>query len=251
MTPDAPQLTHSLRLQQRLDVADETVELRFDKPAALTFKAGQFMEVTLLDPPETDDKGNARALSIASAPDDPYLAFATRLRDTAFKRTLRTLPIGTELQVDGPFGNFTLHNNVDRPAVLLAGGIGITPFRSFVRRIAHERLLYRLLLFYANRRPEDAPFLDELIELESQIPSLTFVPTVTQPTTSGAAWNGATGHIDYELITRHLQRDQVSTSSMPLYYIAGPPAMVRGLHAELNRGGVDDDDIRTEDFGGY
>ncbi len=79
---------------------------------------------------------------------------------------LRSLPLGTGVQIDGPFGNFTLRNNESRPAVLLAGGIGITPFRSIVRRAAHENLGHRILLFYANGRPEDAPFLDELYGLE-------------------------------------------------------------------------------------
>src|ERR1043165_676841 len=115
-----------LQLSSRSEVAERTLEFRFAKPLSMTFKAGQFMDLTLLDPSETDAEGNTRGFSINSAPDDPELIFTTRLRDTAFKRVLRSLPLGTAVQLNGPFGNFTLHNKESRPAVLLAGGIGIT-----------------------------------------------------------------------------------------------------------------------------
>src|SRR5688500_18366589 len=118
------------------------------------------MDITLIAPPETDAEGNTRGFSINSAPDDSELVFATRLRDTAFKRVLATMPLATAVKAEGPFGSFTLHNDPRRPAVLLAGGIGVTPFRSIARRAARGMLPHRILLFYANKRPEDAPFLD-------------------------------------------------------------------------------------------
>jgi ferredoxin-NADP reductase len=138
---------YSLNLKSRSEVAEGTLEFRFQKPPGMTFKAGQFMDLTLVGPPETDAEGNTRGFSINSAPDDPELIFTTRLRDTAFKRVLRTLPVGTAVKVEGPFGNLTLHNDPRRPAVLLAGGIGVTPFRSIVRRAAHEKLPQRIFLF--------------------------------------------------------------------------------------------------------
>lgn len=90
--------------------------------------------MTLLDPAETDSEGNTRAFSIASAPQEDTLMIATRMRDTAFKRSLKAMPAGTAVKIEGPFGNLTLHNNAARAAVLLAGGIGITPFRSMALR---------------------------------------------------------------------------------------------------------------------
>ena len=219
----------------------------------MNFKAGQFMDVTWIDPPETDAEGNTRGFSINSAPDDPDLFFTTRLRDTAFKRILHSPPPGIKAKVEGPFGNLTLHNNAARPAILLAGGIGITPFRSIVRRAAHEHLPHRIFLFYANRRPEDAPFLDEMRDLEKQNPNFTFVPTITQPARSARHWDGETGRIDYALLARHLK--SIASPQFyragPIYYIAGPAPMVAGLHTMLNNAGIDDDDIRTEEFTGY
>jgi ferredoxin-NADP reductase len=244
---------YSLKLKRLSEVAERTLEFQFEKPQGMTFKAGQFMDLTLVDPPETDAEGNMRGFSINSAPDDPDLTFTTRLRDTAFKRVLQAMPLGAEFKVEGPFGNLTLHNNASRPAVLLAGGIGITPFRSIVRRAAHEKLPHRIFLFYANRRPEDAPFLEEFRALARENPNFTFIPTMTEMSRSHLPWQGETGHIDYDLIVKHLQSNTSSGQYLagPIYYIAGPPQMVAGLRAMLNKAGVDDDDIRTEEFAGY
>jgi ferredoxin-NADP reductase len=253
MSSDAKWPIYSLKLKRRAEVAERTLEFRFDKPAGMTFKAGQFMDLTLLDPPETDAEGNTRGFSINSAPDDPELIFTTRLRDTAFKRVLQVMPLGTEVKVEGPFGNLTLHNNASRPAVLLAGGIGITPFRSIVRRAAHEKLPHRIFLFCANRRPEDAPFLDEFRSLAVENPNFTFIPTMTQMSGSHLPWKGETGYIDHALILKQLTGNASpgKGGAGPIFYMAGPPKMIAGLRTMLNEAGVDDDDIRTEEFTGY
>jgi ferredoxin-NADP reductase len=253
MTAEAKWPIYSLPLKSRSEVAEGTLEFRFAKPEGMTFKAGQFMDFTLIDPPETDDEGNTRGFSINSAPDDPELMFATRLRNTAFKRVLRTLPLGTAIKVEGPFGDFTLHNKVSRPAILLAGGIGITPFRSIARWAAQERLSHRILLFYANKRPEDAAFLDELAGLERANPNFTFIPTMDHMSESHQPWKGETGRIDHALIEKYLKRGSASDTarSEPIYYMAGPTGMVAALRKMLNEAGVDDDDIRTEEFTGY
>src|SRR6202035_6017558 len=103
-----------------------------EKPSGWAFKAGQYLDMTLLDPPETDSEGNIRSFSIASAPHEETLMVATRMRDTAFKRVLRTMPLGTAVKIEGPCGDLILQNDGARTVVLLAGGIGITPFRSMV-----------------------------------------------------------------------------------------------------------------------
>lgn len=234
------------KLIRRQEVAERTVAFHFEKPPGWTFKAGQAIDLTLLESSETDEEGNTRALSIASAPHEEYLMVATRMRDTAFKRVLSAAATGTRVKIDGPFGNLILHNNAARPAVILAGGIGITPFRSMAFRAAREKLPHRIFLFYSNRRPEDAAFLEELQALEKQNPNYRFAPTMTGMTKSNRAWSGETGWINKQMLSRHLKDVQ-----SPIYYIAGPPAMVKGLHTMLNESGIDDDDIRTEEFGGY
>lgn len=234
------------KLVSRREIAERTMAFQFEKPSGWTFKAGQAIDITLLAPSETDAEGNTRTFSLASAPDEALLMVATRLRDTAFKRVLQTMPLGTAVKIEGPSGNLTLHNNVKRAAVFLAGGIGITPFRSIVFRAAQEKLPHRIFLFYSNRRPEDAPFLEELQALEKDNPNYKLVASMTGMAKSHRPWQGETGLIGPDMLGRYLN-DAVS----PIYYIAGPPEMVRGLHAIVNATGVDDDDIRTEDFAGY
>jgi ferredoxin-NADP reductase len=230
----------------RHDVAERTTAFRFEKPLHWTFKAGQFLDMTLLEPAETDAEGNTRTFSIASAPQEETLVVATRMRNTAFKRVLNTLPPGSVVKIDGPSGSLTLHNNVKRTAVFLAGGIGITPFRSMVFRAAKEKLPHRIFLFYSNRRPEDAPFLDELQALERENPNYKLIASMTEMAKSQRPWHGETGPIDNKMLSRYL-KEAVS----PIYYVAGPPEMVKGLHSTINDSGVDDDDIRAEEFSGY
>jgi ferredoxin-NADP reductase len=235
-----------VKLRRRSEVAERTTSFAFEKPANFVFKAGQFLEMTLMSPPETDTEGDSRAFSIASAPHEEMLMVATRMRDTAFKRVLGSMPLESQVKVEGPFGDLVLHNDQARAAVFLTGGIGITPFRSMVVRAAKEQLPHHLFLFYSNRRPEDAPFLEELKGVELGNPNFKFVGTMTDMARSGRSWGGETGFIDQEMLSRYLQR-----AASPIYYIAGPPAMVTALRDMLNHAGVDDDDIRMEEFAGY
>jgi ferredoxin-NADP reductase len=246
MSPIASQTTYLVKLHDRRLVAERTMAFQFEKPEGFAFKAGQFIDMTLINPSETDGEGNGRAFSIASAPDEGTLLVATRMRDTAFKRVLGTMPIGLQVKIDGPFGNLVLHNNQARTAVFLAGGIGITPFRSILLRATRERLPHRLFCFYANRRPEDAPFLQELEALQRNNQAWTFVPTMTDMSRPDRSWRGETGRIDQAMLATHLK-----SAVSPIYYIAGPPGMVRAMRTLLNSMGVDDDDIRTEEFAGY
>lgn len=236
----------SVRIKGTNEVASRTLAVHLTKPEGFSFEAGQFIEAALIDPPETDAEGNSRAFTLASAPHEPDLIFATRLRDTAFKRVIRNLRKGQEISLDGPFGSFTLHKDAARPAVFLAGGIGITPFRSIVLQASKDTLAQRLFLFYANRRPEDAAFLQELQALEKQNPRFTLVATMTRAQPSSQPWQGPRGHIDKAMIERH-----AGPMTAPIYYTAGPARMVRAMQNLLRSAGVSTDNIRAEEFAGY
>jgi ferredoxin-NADP reductase len=234
------------RLLERVEVAEGTMAFRLEKPSQYDFKPGQAFDVTLPNPPETDSEGNTRTFSIASPPFESRLMFVTRMRDTAFKRSLKKLPLGTEVSIDPAMGSLTLHKNSAKPAVLLAGGIGITPFLSIVRQADHDRLAHKLYLFYSNRRPEDAPLVEELRMLEKSNPNFHLIATMTEMPRSKAEWKGETGYVDKEMLLRHVPELQG-----PIYYVAGPPGMVTSLTKMLASAGVDEDDIRTEEFAGY
>ena len=234
------------KLNGREQVAEGTMAFHFEKPAGFDFRAGQAADITLINPPETDAEGNIRTFSIVSAPFEDRLTFATRMRDTAFKRVLKTMPLGTSVRISGASGSLTLHKNSSKAGVFLAGGIGITPFHSILREAAHDKLPHHLYLFYSNRRPEDAAFLDELYELQKVNPNFRFVPTITEMEKSQREWAGKTGFIDGKMLT-----ETIPSLQGPIYYVAGPPAMVAAMRQMLISAGADEDDIRTEEFAGY
>ncbi|MGA2726093.1 MAG: FAD-dependent oxidoreductase [Bryobacteraceae bacterium] len=171
---------------------------------------------------------------------------ATRMRDTAFKCASKVMPVGAAVQIEGPTGVLTLHSDAARAAVFLCGGIGITPFRSIAFGAAKEHLPHRIFLFYSNRRPEEAALLAELQTLEKENPNYKLIASMTEMEKSHQPWHGETGVIGKEMLARHLK-----DARSPIYYIAGPPAMVKGLHMTINESGVDEGDIRTEEFSGY
>ena len=237
---------HEVQLTRRATVAEGTMAFHFSRPPGFQFRAGQSLSMTLVDPPETDDKGNTRTFTIASAPHEADLMIATRMRDSAFKRFLKAAPLGTPVKIDGPNGEMVLHDDPARAAVFLAGGIGITPFLSMARHASRERLPHRIYLFYSNRRPEDAAFLDELRDLAQLNPNYRLIATMAEAEKSARSWPGETGFIRRELLERHLP-----DTASPVYYFAGPPAMAMAMQEMLAGMGIAEDAMRYEEFYGY
>jgi ferredoxin-NADP reductase len=238
--------THTTQLLTHEEIAEGTMAFHFSKPVDFQFRAGQSVDVTLLDPPESDAEGNTRAFSIASAPFSDDLMIATRMRNTAFKRILKMAGARLHIKIEGPSGSFVLHKKADKPAVFLAGGIGITPFLSMILQATHEKAPQQIYLFYSNRRPEDAAFLDKLEEAAKQNPNFHLITTMTEMGKSHREWAGETEFLTKEILSKHLAALQG-----PIFYIAGPPAMVAAMRRMLTDAGVDEDDIRTEEFSGY
>jgi ferredoxin-NADP reductase len=228
------------------EVAEGTIAFHFEKPSGFSFRAGQFADVALTDPPETDARGNTRSFSIASPPFASELVFTTRMRDSAFKRSLKQVKSTAEVKISPAAGTFILHNNLAKPAIFLAGGIGITPFLSMAQQADRDRLSQKLYLFYSNRRPEDAAFLNTLRALETTNSNFRLICTMTEMSKSRKEWNGETALIDKEMLCRHLANLQG-----PIYYIAGPPTMVTAMRETLVNAGVEENDIRTDEFVGY
>ena len=237
---------HHVRLAGREAIAEGSMAFHIGKPEAFSFKPGQAIDLILPELAVADAQNSRHTFSIVSAPFEDRLTIATRMRDSPYKRALGALADGAPLEVDGPFGALTLHNNRSRTAVFIAGGIGITPFVSILRQAAKEQLPQRFVLLYSNRRPQDAAFLSELQALERQMADFRLIATMTEAGPSTESWAGAKGMIGTELLKR-----ATADLPSPIYYLAGPPAMVAAMRDLLNGSGIDDDDIRSEDFYGY
>lgn len=236
----------TVRLQRREELASGTMAFHFEKPAGFSFKPGQAIDLILPDPALAGTDNARHAFSIVSAPHEGTLVVATRMRDSAFKNALSRMPVGAPAEIDGPFGSLTLHNKLARPAVFIAGGIGITPFMSMLRHAAAGSRQQRLVLLYSNRRPEDSAFLAELQRMEGENRNFRLVATMTQMEESRLPWMGETGKVDGAFLKRI-----AAELADPVYYVVGPPAMVGALRDTLEGAGVDDDDIRSEEFYGY
>lgn len=239
--------TRTVLLQSREFVADRTMAFHFEKPAGFEFKPGQAIDLALARPgvkPSSSDFQHT--FSLVSAPGENELIVATRMRDSAFKRALGALPVGASAEVKGPFGSLTLHKKQTRAAVLVAGGIGVTPFMSMLRQAVQDLLPQDLRLLCSNRRPEDTPFLQELQLLEQRNPHFRLIATMTDMTRSQQSWNGYARRIDSEMI-----RHAVQGLADPVFYVSGPPTLVGAVRQVLATAGVDDDDVRSEEFYGY
>jgi ferredoxin-NADP reductase len=233
-------------LKRRDSLCNGTTVLYLEKPDGFAFRPGQFANFTLDSPIAIDAGGSTRTLSIASAPHEKDLMVAMRMRDTGFKRAASASPIGTPFLLEGPYGNLILQRDTARPAVFLAGGIGITPFRSMIRHATEVGSAHKISLFYSIRRVEEAAFLKELREIQELNPRFKFIPTITHPGEIPPHWRGEGGHITESMLTKWLPDFQA-----PIFYIAGPPGMVTGMRQMLCEADVSDDDIRAEEVAGY
>jgi ferredoxin-NADP reductase len=233
------------QIKEKREVAEGTLLVVFDLLGReVQFEPGQYFWVEVIDPPYDDEKGPRRHFSVVTSPTERgVLGLCTRVRDSAFKRSLAELPVGAEIEVEEPKGSFVLPRETDRPYVFVAGGIGITVFRCMLRYIADEGLPHRVTLVYSNREVSAAAFLDELREIEGASPNIELVLTMTDDTT----WNGETRRIGPELLREHLEEELESYR----YLIAGPPGMVDGVVESLQGAGIPEEQVLADRFSGY
>lgn len=233
-----------LTLSERIPVADDATGFWLEPEEPLDYVAGQFGDFTLADLPEPDGKGDTRAFSFACAPGGGRVLIATRIRGSAFKRALAAAPAGTAIELMGPMGDFTLHRDTKRPAAFLVGGIGITPVRGIVEHAVQSGSGHRIFVFHSNRTAASTPFLEDFRAWDRDNASLDYIPTLTDETP--ADWPGELGPIDRAMLERRL-----GDLHAPVYYVVGPPAMVAAMKTLLDGIGIDELQVRSEDFAGY
>lgn len=220
-----------------LDAWDEAEGMRTIKASrGFDFMPGQFAAVRL---PCQDGRGGIRTLSIASSPTENFLMFTTKISETGFKQAFAALKKGDKMQVKGPAGRFVLDEK--RDAVMLSGGIGITPLRSMIKYAADRKLGMKITLLYSNRVPEGIAYRKDLDAMAKENRNFRLVNTITG---DAPGWKGERGRIDAKMISKY-------ASSGALYYICGPPAMVEAVRKALLEAGIKEDSVMAEDFEGY
>lgn len=234
----------NVKLIKKEQIADGTMAFYFEKPAGFEFRAGQFADYTLIDPAETDAEGNTRGFSIITAPFEENIGAATRMRDTAFKRVLKSMPEGSEIKLDAPYGDFTLHKTESTPAVFIIGGIGVTPIRSMVAQALHDKTNHQMTLIHSSKTPNEMPFFDDFSQMAKDNSNFRYIPVASDE--SPENWQGERGRVNEEIIKKHIH-DLTS----PIFYLSGPEGMVKAMRQLLVNMKVNEDNIRTEEFTGY
>jgi ferredoxin-NADP reductase len=231
-------------IKEKREVAKGTLMVTFELvDERVDWTPGQYFWVELLDPPYDDEKGPRRHITVVTSPTEKgVLGLTTRIRDTAFKRSLVEMPEGAAVDVEQPKGNFTLPEDTSERYAFIAGGIGITPFRSMLRYIADKGLDYDVTLVYSNRDLESTAFLDELAELEKAIPGMRLVCTMTEDD----AWEG-----DKRMLDADVLRDMLGDLESFHFMIAGPPRMAKSVEGSLLEAGLSDDQVQSDSFSGY
>jgi ferredoxin-NADP reductase len=232
------------RIKEKREVAKGTLLVIFDLLGQeVDFEPGQYFWIELLDPPYDDEKGPRRHISVVTSPTERgVLGLCTRLRDSAFKRSLAELEIGAEVEVEQPKGDFVLPEDTEQRYVFVAGGIGITVFRCMLRYIADTGKPYEVTLVYSNRDRESTAFLDELQEIEQTVPGFRLIVTMTDD----REWEGEKRRIDAEMLRDHLGELEPLT-----YLVAGPPGMVEGVAGQLSEADVPEEQVLPSRFSGY
>src|SRR6266705_3471474 len=215
-----------------------TRSIEVEKPRAFVFRPTQFTFLQLL----TEEGMDARPMSLATGPTRPNLEYAVRLSDSPYKRAFAALQPGDEVRVFGPIGDFVL--NEARPAVLLAGGIGITPLKGMAEYAADKALPIPIRLIHSNRSEDEIVYRPELDALEKQNAQFRVLHTLTR--NADPKWLGPAGRID-----RRLVQEAARDLADPIYYVSGTPSMVVGTLELLRALDIPDASIEVEAFRGY
>lgn len=234
---------HATQLLEKSYVAENTLEIVLKKPQGMTFLAGQNINIKLPHLLFEDKKGARRTFTISSAPQHEHLTLTMRMTGSGFKKTLEQLPIGTELEFMGPNGRFYLYEHI-KDAVIIAAGIGITPFKSMLQEaVATSRPLH-VDLFYSNKTLASSAFHNLFLEIsENTELDLNYVPSLTAKENS---WQGDTGRVNMELL-----QQKVPDYRKKEFLFCGPPEMVNDTKAMLLNDGISEEKVHFEAFWGY
>ncbi|MBI3734801.1 MAG: FAD-dependent oxidoreductase [Chloroflexi bacterium] len=232
-------------LKERRTETPDVISFTFDlRGQPFAYKPGQYVYYELDELAFPDERGKRRHFSLSSSPtEEGQVMFTTKMRGSGFKETLRHAPIGYELTMETPRGSFVVPEGDARRHVFIAGGIGITPYRSILRHAADSGAPVDAFLFYFNRSASDIAFRAELEQWAAQMPAFRLVHVLSGPE---AGWSGEIGRLDEALLRKYLP-DLAGS----LFWISGPPPMVKTYMELLAQIGVPEDSLRRDSFTGY
>jgi len=212
-------------------LTESTALIRFERPEGFNFKPGQAIQITI-----PTSRGNlTRTLSLASSPLRDHIDVAVRLSDSDFKKAFQELRANDPIEIVGPTG--VLNYNPEKPAVMIAGGIGITPFRSILEQRLDQKNNNPHWLIYANQSVKDVPFAKDFEQLAQVDPAFKYSNVFSEK--------------GERIDKNYLENQLREVPSDAVFYIVGPPAMVKEVRENLLSLGVPETRISVENFAGY
>jgi len=229
-------------LKEKKEISTGTFEFTFSLDKPVEFKSGQWAILKLNELKYPDDRDGKRVLSITNSPNEnTLLKFATRISDSGFKKTLNELPIGESAEIERIGGKFTLPQ-ISCHIIMIAGGIGITPFMSMLRDMRDNKNSIPVTLIYSNRNRAASAYIEELEEMTKSLPNFKLVLLTDEET----AKEKGKKYVDGDLIKEHI--DDIHSCK---YMIVGPPPMVKGVKEALEEIIDNKENIIIENFSGY
>jgi ferredoxin-NADP reductase len=242
----SPKARYLLRLEARTQLAPDIYDFRFTSDRRLRFRPGQYLEWTL-GHSRPDSRGNRRYFTIASSADERDVRIGVKCHPAAssFKRSLLAMRPGNEIVASQLAGEFVLPANRREKLVFMAGGIGITPFRSMIRHLLDHNEERRITVLYSNRTAPEIVYTDVLEEARNRL-GIKTVYTLTDPKSVPPDWEGGTGRVDAEMIASTVPDYHERT-----FYLSGPRSLVVGFEEVLRNIGIPKSRIKTDFFPGF
>lgn len=235
----------NLKLIHKVKIAADSWELMFEKPEGFVYEPGQFLEI-YLEHPKQDDRGIKRWFTLSSSPTESDLMITTRLveKHSSFKDAMFKLEPGDSIETKGPMGSFVMPKDIKKPLVWIAGGIGITPFRSQMKFLIDNKEQRDISLIYSNRTLEDICFEDLWVTAEENINNFKLIETLVDKVPEN--WDGQTGTISKQMI-----QDGVKNINDCEIYVSGPEPMVEAFKPMLMEMGIKEENIHQDWFPNY
>ncbi len=234
-----------LKLREKIVTSPETYDFIFSPKKKVSFNPGQYLEWTVSHP-HSDSRGIRRYFTIASSPTEETLRIRVKIpKDSStFKKALLALQENDEIVASQLAGDFVLPKKGQQKYTFIAGGIGITPFRSIIKNALDLQEKRDVILFFANRHESEIVY-KELFEKAKEI-GLRTVYILTDSDAIPQNWQGRKGRITEQMI-----QEEIPDYKERMYYLSGPNSMVEAYKALLLTIGVSRNAIVTDYFPGY
>ena len=233
-------------LKNKNEIADGTLLFTFEAPDEnITYVPGQYVSLKL-ELRYPDEKGPKRYFSIVNPPENDTRAgggkieIATRISDTGFKQTLAGMQTGDAAEIARIEGEFLLPEDAEKEIVMVAGGVGVTPFKCMLEDLVQKAEKRKISLLYSNKNKANAAFYDEFSQMEAS----GYLERIFFVMTRDDSWPGPKGRMNAEFIA-----DNIPDYKEKYFMVAGPPNFVGGISQAIEELKIDD--VKLEKFFGY